>query len=107
MLSPVKTFLRPMTGEVSVRMAAPPSEVWDLVSDVTRIVECPRICFTCSIDAPSAIMNAAAVCRRSWNRSFPGSPAALTAGLKCRAMKLRCRSGPPSAEVNTIRSGDG
>ena len=31
--------LRPMTGEVSVWMAAPPSEVWDLVSDVTRIGE--------------------------------------------------------------------
>ena len=31
--------LRPLTGEVSVRMAAPPSVVWDLVSDVTRIGE--------------------------------------------------------------------
>jgi hypothetical protein len=39
MLSPVKALLRPMTGQVSLRMAAAPSEVWDLVSDVTRIGE--------------------------------------------------------------------
>ena len=29
----------PMTGEVTVAMAAPPEEVWALVSDVTRIGE--------------------------------------------------------------------
>ena len=39
MLPPVGVILRPLTGEVSVRMAAPPSVVWDLVSDVTRIGE--------------------------------------------------------------------
>ena len=32
-------LLRPMTGEVSVTMAATPDKVWDLVSDVTRIGE--------------------------------------------------------------------
>lgn len=32
-------LLRPLGGEVSVRMAAPPETVWDLVSDVTRIGE--------------------------------------------------------------------
>ena len=39
MLPPLGVILRPLTGEVSVRMAAPPSVVWDLVSDVTRIGE--------------------------------------------------------------------
>ena len=39
MLPPVGVLLRPLTGEVAVRMAAPPSVVWDLVSDVTRIGE--------------------------------------------------------------------
>ena len=39
MLPVVGMILRPLTGEVSVRMAAPPSVVWDLVSDVTRIGE--------------------------------------------------------------------
>ena len=39
MLPPVGAILRPLTGEVSLRMAAPPSVVWDLVSDVTRIGE--------------------------------------------------------------------
>jgi hypothetical protein len=39
MLPPVGVILRPMTGEVSLWMDAPPSEVWDLVSDVTRIGE--------------------------------------------------------------------
>ena len=39
MLPPLGFVLRPLTGEVSVRMAAPPSVVWDLVSDVTRIGE--------------------------------------------------------------------
>ncbi len=39
MLPPLGFILRPLTGEVSVRMAAPPSVVWDLVSDVTRIGE--------------------------------------------------------------------
>ena len=39
MLPPVGVILRPLTGEVSVRMAAPPAVVWDLVSDVTRIGE--------------------------------------------------------------------
>ncbi len=39
MLSPVGVILRPLTGEVSVRMDASPSVVWDLVSDVTRIGE--------------------------------------------------------------------
>jgi hypothetical protein len=39
MLPPVGVLLRPLTGEVSVRIAAPPSIVWDLVSDVTRIGE--------------------------------------------------------------------
>ena len=29
----------PMTGEVTIEMAAPPEEVWALVSDVTRIGE--------------------------------------------------------------------
>jgi uncharacterized protein YndB with AHSA1/START domain len=33
------TLTKPMTGEVSVRMDAPPDEVWSLVSDVTRIGE--------------------------------------------------------------------
>ncbi|WP_372727789.1 SRPBCC family protein [Nocardioides sp.] len=32
-------LLRPMTGEVTMTMAATPEEVWDLVSDVTRIGE--------------------------------------------------------------------
>jgi uncharacterized protein YndB with AHSA1/START domain len=32
-------FLRPMTGEVSLWMDAPPEKVWALVSDVTRIGE--------------------------------------------------------------------
>ena len=32
-------LLRPLGDEVSVWMAAPPAEVWDLVSDVTRIGE--------------------------------------------------------------------
>ncbi|HEY0890846.1 MAG TPA: SRPBCC family protein [Nocardioides sp.] len=32
-------LLRPMTGEVSLWMDAPPEKVWDLVSDVTRIGE--------------------------------------------------------------------
>jgi len=39
MLRPLGLILRPLTGEVSVRMSAPPSVVWDLVSDVTRIGE--------------------------------------------------------------------
>ena len=39
MLPPLGMILRPLTGEVSVHMAAPPSVVWDLVSDVTRIGE--------------------------------------------------------------------
>ena len=39
MLPPLGLILRPLTGEVSVRMSAPPSVVWDLVSDVTRIGE--------------------------------------------------------------------
>lgn len=39
MLPPVKLLLRPLTGEVSVHMDAPPAVVWDLVSDVTRIGE--------------------------------------------------------------------
>ena len=39
MLPPVGVILRPLTGEVSVRMDASPSVVWDLVSDVTRIGE--------------------------------------------------------------------
>ena len=39
MLPPVKMVLRPLTGEVSVHMDAPPAVVWDLVSDVTRIGE--------------------------------------------------------------------
>lgn len=32
-------LLRPLSGEVTVHMAAPPEQVWDLVSDVTRIGE--------------------------------------------------------------------
>jgi uncharacterized protein YndB with AHSA1/START domain len=32
-------FLRPLSGEVTVRVDAPPEEVWALVSDVTRIGE--------------------------------------------------------------------
>ena len=39
MLPPVGVILRPMTGEVSLWMDAPPDRVWDLVSDVTRIGE--------------------------------------------------------------------
>ena len=39
MLPPVKLLLRPLTGEVSLRIDAPPAAVWDLVSDVTRIGE--------------------------------------------------------------------
>ena len=39
MLPPLGVILRPLTGEVTVRMAAPPAVVWDLVSDVTRIGE--------------------------------------------------------------------
>lgn len=39
MLPPLNLVLRPLTGEVSVHMAAPPAVVWDLVSDVTRIGE--------------------------------------------------------------------
>jgi hypothetical protein len=39
MLPPLGMVLRPLTGEVSLRMAAPPAVVWDLVSDVTRIGE--------------------------------------------------------------------
>ena len=31
--------MRSMSGEVSLHMDAPPSQVWDLVSDVTRIGE--------------------------------------------------------------------
>ena len=31
--------MRPMQGEVSLHMDAPPAKVWDLVSDVTRIGE--------------------------------------------------------------------
>ncbi|WP_141015090.1 SRPBCC family protein [Nocardioides sambongensis] len=32
-------LLKPLTGEVSVQMRATPAQVWDLVSDVTRIGE--------------------------------------------------------------------
>lgn len=39
MLPPLGMVLRPLSGEVSLRMAAPPPVVWDLVSDVTRIGE--------------------------------------------------------------------
>ena len=39
MLPPLGGILRPLTGEVTVRMAAPPAVVWDLVTDVTRIGE--------------------------------------------------------------------
>jgi hypothetical protein len=39
MLPPLGVIVRPLTGEVSLRMAAPPPVVWDLVSDVTRIGE--------------------------------------------------------------------
>ena len=39
MLPPLGMIVRPLTGEVSLRMAAPPRVVWDLVSDVTRIGE--------------------------------------------------------------------
>ncbi len=39
MMLPIGVILRPLTGEVSVRIAAPPAAVWDLVSDVTRIGE--------------------------------------------------------------------
>ena len=39
MLPPLGVILRPLTGEVTLRMAAPPAVVWDLVSDVTRIGE--------------------------------------------------------------------
>ncbi len=35
----IDKLVKPLTGEVSVRMAAPPPVVWDLVSDVTRIGE--------------------------------------------------------------------
>ncbi|GAA3671989.1 SRPBCC family protein [Nocardioides ginsengisoli] len=33
------SLMKPLGGEVSVHMAAPVTEVWDLVSDVTRIGE--------------------------------------------------------------------
>ena len=33
------SLMRPLTGEVSVHMKAPPEKVWALVSDVTRIGE--------------------------------------------------------------------
>ena len=33
------SIIRPLYGEVSVHMVAPPEEVWALVSDVTRIGE--------------------------------------------------------------------
>jgi uncharacterized protein YndB with AHSA1/START domain len=33
------TFFRPLGGEVSLHMDAPPEKVWELVSDVTRIGE--------------------------------------------------------------------
>jgi len=33
------SLMKPLGSEVTVRMAAPPSVVWDLVSDVTRIGE--------------------------------------------------------------------
>jgi ligand-binding SRPBCC domain-containing protein len=33
------SLLKPLSGEVTVRMAAPPEKVWALVSDVTRIGE--------------------------------------------------------------------
>ena len=39
MVLPVGLILRPLTGEVSLWMDAPPAAVWDLVSDVTRIGE--------------------------------------------------------------------
>ena len=39
MLPLVGVLLRPLTGEVSLWMDAPPDRVWDLVSDVTRIGE--------------------------------------------------------------------
>jgi Polyketide cyclase / dehydrase and lipid transport len=39
MLPPIGVIRRPMTGEVSLWMDASPAEVWDLVSDVTRIGE--------------------------------------------------------------------
>jgi hypothetical protein len=35
----IDKLFRPLTGEVSLHMAAPPAVVWDLVSDVTRIGE--------------------------------------------------------------------
>lgn len=35
----LQPLFRPLGGEVSVWMDAPPAEVWDLVSDVTRIGE--------------------------------------------------------------------
>jgi hypothetical protein len=35
----IDKLFRPLTGEVSLHMAAPPTAVWDLVSDVTRIGE--------------------------------------------------------------------
>ncbi|QZY29018.1 SRPBCC family protein [Nocardioides coralli] len=35
----IDKLFRPLTGEVTVHMDAPPTVVWDLVSDVTRIGE--------------------------------------------------------------------
>ena len=39
MLQIMDAITKPLSGEVSLDIAAPPSAVWDLVSDVTRIGE--------------------------------------------------------------------
>ena len=79
-----------MSGEVSVRMAAPPEKVWALVSDVTRIGEFSPETFEVLIDYLTddvpAIRHLAA-----WHlvRAVPGGRAV---GFKPGGTKAECEA---------------
>ena len=53
------------------------------------VVRCPSCFWTSFTPAPEATMSDAAVCRRSWTRSFGGrSPALIAVGVKLSTADL-------------------